>query len=165
MPDRKFIFLAGQKGVDMGLMQTIGNLVGSGAGSLIQNVGNVVDKFVTTDAEKEQAKKELQEVIFNHQVSMEQELTKRQSADMLSDSWLSKNVRPMTLIFLTVMTVILAYLTIFFLPETKTALLDPWIDILKQLLEVVFVFYFGSRGFEKVTNIISATKNSNNNTK
>ncbi len=142
----------------MGLIQTIGNLVGSGAGSLIQNVGNVVDKFVTTDAEKEQAKQELQKLIYDHETSLEDELTKRQQADMTSDSWLSKNVRPLILMFLTVMTVILAYLSIFFLPVAKTELLQPWIDLLKQLLEVAFVFYFGSRGFEKVASIKQQSK-------
>lgn len=147
----------------MSIFQAIGSALGSGAGSLVEKVGNVVDKFVTTDAEKEQAKKELQELIYNHEAAMEQELTKRQQADMASDSWLSKNVRPITLMFLTLMTVILAYLTIFFLPAAKVSLLTPWIDILKQLLEVVFVFYFGSRGFEKVTNIITKGKKQNNN--
>ena len=144
------------------MMGLLGSIIGNGAGALIKNISDVVDKFVTTKGEKEQAKKELQELIYNHEAAMEQELTKRQQADMASDSWLSKNVRPLTLMFLTLMTVILAYLTIFFLPSAKVTLLTPWIDILKQLLEVVFVFYFGSRGFEKVTSIIKKQNQNNN---
>jgi len=144
------------------MMGLLGSIIGNGAGALIKNISDVVDKFVTTKGEKEQAKKELQELIYNHEAAMEQELTKRQQADMASDSWLSKNVRPLTLMFLTLMTVILAYLTIFFLPAAKVTLLTPWIDILKQLLEVVFVFYFGSRGFEKVTSIIKKQNQNNN---
>jgi cation transport ATPase len=137
------------------MMGLLGNILGKGAGDLIESIGNVVDKFVTTDAEKEQAKKELQEVIFNHEVGLEQELTKRQQADMASDSWLSKNVRPLALMFLTVMTMILAYLTIFFLPAEKTALLKPWLNMLTTLLSLVYTFYFGSRGFEKITSMIA----------
>jgi len=98
-------------------------------------------------------------VIFNHQVSLEQELTKRQQADMTSDSWLSKNVRPLALLFLTVMTVSLAYLTIFYLPAEKTVLLKPWLDMLTTLLSLVYTFYFGSRGFEKITNLIMKKNN------
>ena len=141
------------------MMGLLGNILGKGAGDLIDSIGNVVDKFVTTDAEKEQAKKELQEVIFNHEVGMEQELTKRQQADMGSDSWLSKNVRPLALIFLTVMTVMLAYLTIFFLPAEKSTLLKPWLDMLTTLLSLVYTFYFGSRGFEKITSLIANRNN------
>jgi cation transport ATPase len=145
------------------MMGLLGNILGKGAGDLIESIGNVVDKFVTTDAEKEQAKKELQEVIFNHEVGLEQELTKRQQADMASDSWLSKNVRPLALMFLTVMTMILAYLTIFFLPAEKTALLKPWLDMLTTLLSLVYTFYFGSRGFEKITSMIANNSNKKNN--
>ena len=137
----------------------LGNILGDGAGALIKNISDVVDKFVTTKSEKEQAKKALQEVIFNHQVSLEQELTKRQQADMTSDSWLSKNVRPLALLFLTVMTVSLAYLTIFYLPAEKTVLLKPWLDMLTTLLSLVYTFYFGSRGFEKITNLIMKKNN------
>lgn len=142
-------------------MGLLGNILGSGAGTLIQSVGNVVDKFVTTDAEKAAAKKQLQEVIFNHELGLEQEITKRQQADMASDSWLSKNVRPMALIFLTVMTMLLAFLTIFFLPADKSMLLKPWLEMLTTLLSLVYTFYFGSRGFEKITNMITNQKKSN----
>jgi len=136
------------------MMPILGTILGSAAGELIKNLGNVVDKFVTTKSEKEQANKELQKVIFNHQVSLEQELTKRQQADMASDSWLSKNVRPMALVFLTVMTVALAYLTIFYLQVGKSKLMEPWLTLLTTLLSLVYTFYFGSRGFEKITNMI-----------
>ena len=75
-----------------------------------------------------------------------QEVSKRWESDMKSDSWLSKNTRPMTLIFLTISTVfiiILDSLNIDFGVNTE------WIDLLKSLLITVYVAYFGSRGVEK----------------
>jgi len=82
-----------------------------------------------------------------------QELSSRHASDMASDSWLSKNVRPLVLIFLTVATVLLAYLTIFTLGDDKVELIEPWISLLTVLLAAVYAFYFGSRGFEKVQKI------------
>tara|TARA_R110000850_G_scaffold98_3_gene484 strand:+ start:450 stop:899 length:450 start_codon:yes stop_codon:yes gene_type:complete len=75
-----------------------------------------------------------------------QEVSKRWEYDMKSDSWISKNTRPMTLIFLTISTVfiiILDSLNIDFGVNTE------WIDLLKSLLITVYVAYFGSRGVEK----------------
>ena len=79
-----------------------------------------------------------------------QEISKRWVSDMASDSWLSKNTRPLTLIFLTVSTwslILMDSLNIDFGVSTE------WIDLLKSLLLTVYVAYFGSRGFEKYKNI------------
>jgi len=75
-----------------------------------------------------------------------QEISKRWDSDMKSDSWLSKNTRPLTLVFLTasmVFLIILDSLNIDFGVKTE------WIDLLKSLLITVYVAYFGSRGVEK----------------
>lgn len=80
----------------------------------------------------------------------DKEITQRYASDMMSDSWLSKNIRPLALAFLTVATVILAYLTIFILDASDVELLKPWLNLLQSLLIVIYAFYFGSRGFEKV---------------
>ena len=75
-----------------------------------------------------------------------QEVSKRWSSDMSSDSWLSKNVRPMMLIFLTVSTwllILMDSLNIDFGVDTE------WIGLLKSLLITVFISYYGSRGIEK----------------
>ena len=72
----------------------------SGAGStLVESVGGVIDNLVTTDDEKLEAKRKLKELILGHEAQMEKNITDRWTADMNSDSWLSKNVRPMVLIF------------------------------------------------------------------
>ena len=79
-----------------------------------------------------------------------QEVSKRWSSDMKSDSWLSKNTRPMTLIFLTVSVVIFILLDGF---DIAFGINSGWIDLLKSLLITVYVAYFGSRGVEKFKSI------------
>ena len=79
-----------------------------------------------------------------------QEISKRWESDMKSDSWLSKNTRPMTLIYLTVMMslyIILDSLDIAFNID------ESWVELLKTLLVTIYVAYFGSRGFEKYNSI------------
>jgi len=86
-----------------------------------------------------------------HQDTVEmQEVSKRWAADMKSDSWLSKNTRPLTLVFLTISMVLLI-----FIDSTGMDFeLDiGWVDLLKSLLITVYVAYFGSRGAEKFKNI------------
>tara|TARA_B100001093_G_scaffold68914_1_gene59145 strand:+ start:6703 stop:7164 length:462 start_codon:yes stop_codon:yes gene_type:complete len=75
-----------------------------------------------------------------------QEVSKRWESDMKSDSWLSKNTRPMSLIFLTCSLVIFILLDGF---EIDFSIDDAWVDLLKSLLITVYVAYFGSRGAEK----------------
>ena len=75
-----------------------------------------------------------------------QEVTKRWESDMKSDSYLSKNTRPLTLIFLTCSLVIFILLDGF---EIDFSIDDAWVDLLKSLLITVYVAYFGSRGVEK----------------
>ena len=79
-----------------------------------------------------------------------QGVTDRWQSDMTSDSWLSKNTRPLTLIFLTVM------MTLFVVLDSSAidfTVKNEFIDLLKYLLVTVYAAYFGSRGFEKFTKI------------
>lgn len=79
-----------------------------------------------------------------------QEISKRWDSDMSSDSWLSKNTRPLTLIFLTVSMIVLILLDSF---TTNFVVGTEWIDLLKSLTITVYVAYFGSRGVEKFKHI------------
>jgi hypothetical protein len=75
-------------------------------------------------------------------------VSKRWDSDMKSDSWLSKNTRPLTLIYLTLASTILIIIDSFHtLFDVDTA----WVELLKTLLITVYVAYFGSRGAEKIT--------------
>lgn len=79
-----------------------------------------------------------------------QEVSKRWSSDMKSDSWLSKNTRPLTLIYLTVIT------SLYILLDAMDIAFDideSWVELLKTLLVTIYVAYFGSRGFEKYSSI------------
>ena len=119
----------------------------SGAGSnLIESVGGVIDNLVTTDEEKLDAKRKLKEMIMNHEVQMEKNITDRWTADMNSDSWLSKNVRPMVLIFLIVCTMILIFIDA---GAVKFEVEEKWTDLLQLVLITVIGAYFGGRSVEK----------------
>ena len=88
--------------------------------------------------------------LLNQDTIEMQEVSKRWKADMQSDSWLSKNTRPMTLIFLTVAMVLLIFIDSTGLDFTVDG---GWVDLLKSLLITVYVAYFGSRGAEKFKTI------------
>ena len=124
----------------------LGKLFSGGAADLVKGVGGVIDNLHTSKEEKLAAEQKIQELIANHQAKMEQNITDRWSSDMNSDSWLSKNVRPMILIFLVVSTVLMIFIdagTIKFTVEEK------WTDLLQLVLITVIGAYFGGRTMEK----------------
>ena len=124
----------------------LGKIFSGGAGELVESVGGVIDTLHTSKAEKLEAKQKMQELVQNHQAKMEQNITDRWTADMNSDSWLSKNVRPLVLIFLIVCTMLLIFIdagTIKFEVEEK------WTDLLQLVLITVIGAYFGGRSIEK----------------
>ena len=127
-------------------MKGLNKLFSGGASKLVESVGGVLDNVITTKDEKLEAKRLLKQVILSHEAEMEKNITDRWSADMNSDSWLSKNVRPMTLIFLVVSTVLMIFIdagTIQFTVEEK------WTDLLQLVLITVIGAYFGGRSLEK----------------
>jgi hypothetical protein len=130
-------------------MSILTNLFSGGAAELVKGVGGVIDNLHTSKEEKLAAEQKIQELIANHQEKMEQNITDRWSADMKSDSWLAKNIRPMTLAFLIVSTVLMIFIdagTIAFTVEEK------WTDLLQLVLITVIGAYFGGRSLEKVKN-------------
>ena len=127
-----------------GIVNTIGDVLPSN-GILGIVKGLIEQDKVLPPKDKETALKLLEMDIVEMQ-----EVSKRWNSDMTSDSWLSKNTRPMTLIFLTVSMVCLILLDSFNITfEVDTA----WVDLLKSLLITVYVAYFGSRGVEKFKSI------------
>jgi len=127
-------------------MGVLNKLFSGGASKLVESVGGVLDNVITTKDEKLEAKRKLKELILSHEAEMERNITDRWQADMNSDSWLSKNVRPMILIFLVVSTVLMIFIdagTISFTVEEK------WTDLLQLVLITVIGAYFGGRSLEK----------------
>ena len=128
-------------------MSILKKIFSSAGGDLIESVGGVLDNLTTSKEEKLEAKRKLKELILSHEAEMEKQITNRWTADMNSDSWLSKNVRPMVLIFLIVCTMLLIFIdagAISFEVEEK------WTDLLQLVLITVIGAYFGGRSIEKV---------------
>ena len=128
-------------------MSILGNLFSGGAAELVKGVGGVIDNLHTSKEEKLAAEAKIKALIAEHEAKMEQNITDRWAADMNSDSWLSKNVRPLVLIFLVVSTVLMIFIdagTINFSVEAK------WTDLLQLVLITVIGAYFGGRSIEKV---------------
>ena len=125
----------------------LGNLLSGGAADLVKGVGGVIDELHTSQEEKLEAERKIKEVIANYEVEMEKNITSRWEADLKSDSWLSKNVRPMVLIFLIVCTMLLIFIDAGALNfEVKST----WVDLLQLVLITVIGAYFGGRSLEKV---------------
>jgi hypothetical protein len=133
-------------------LKSIGSTLGDNVGDILPDKGFLgvfkrllVESDTLTPQDKETALKML-EMDLNEI----QEVSKRWDSDMKSDSWLSKNTRPLTLIYLTVATtlyIVLDSLNISFNID------ESWVELLKTLLVTIYVAYFGSRGFEKYQSI------------
>ena len=121
-------------------------LFGGGAADLVKNVGGVIDNLHTSKEEKLAAEQKIKELVANYEIEMEKNITDRWKADMNSDSWLSKNIRPLVLAFLVVCTVLMIFIdagSINFVVEQK------WTVLLQLVLITVIGAYFGGRSFEK----------------
>ena len=128
-------------------MNVLSKIFSSGAVELVKGVGGVIDNLTTSKEEKLEAERKIQDLIANHEVEMEKNITERWKMDMQSDSWLSKNIRPLVLVFLVVSTVLMIFIdagTINFVVE------DKWTDLLQLVLITVIGAYFGGRSLEKV---------------
>ena len=128
-------------------MKILKTIFGGSTEKLIDSVGGVLDNLSTSKEEKLEAKRKMKELMANYQMEMEKQVTDRWNADMKSDSWLSKNVRPMTLIFVLVCTMLLIFIdagAISFVVEEK------WTDLLQLTLITIIGAYFGGRSVEKL---------------
>ena len=129
-----------------GILGTVGDVLpDQGLLGVVKNLIQKEDPIVLPPEDKEKALKLLEQDMVEMQ-----EISKRWNSDMKSDSWLSKNTRPMTLIFLTISMVFLILLDSF---EIDFSVNSGWVDLLKSLLITVYVAYFGSRGVEKFKSI------------
>ena len=124
----------------------LGKIFSAGASELVKSVGGVIDNLHTSKDEKLAAEQKIQELIASYETQMEKEISSRWAADMASDSWLSKNVRPLVLVFLVISTVLMIFIdagSIKFIVEPK------WTDLLQLVLITVIGAYFGGRSLEK----------------
>jgi len=125
----------------------INKLLSAGAANLVKSVGGVIDNLHTSKEEKLEAELKIKDMIMGYEAEMQKQVTERWKMDMNSDSWLSKNIRPLVLVFLVVATVLLIFIdggVISFKVE------DKWTDLLQLVLITVIGAYFGGRSLEKV---------------
>ena len=129
-------------------------------GALLDIGGKILDKIFPDPAQAEQAKLKLLEMQQNGELAQiaadtaeQQELTKRQQADMMSDSWLSKNIRPMTLLFILGGYFIFAMMSAFDLDTNKA-----YVELLGQWGMLIMSFYFGGRTLEKIMDMKAKEK-------
>ena len=128
------------------MINILGQIFSSGATDLVKGVGGVIDNLHTSKEEKLQAEQKVKELIASYEIQVGKEISSRWEADMKSDSWLSKNVRPMVLIFLIVCTMLLIFIdagVILFVVDSD------WKDLLKMILMTTIGAYFGGRSYEK----------------
>ena len=128
-------------------MNVLSKIFSSGATELIKGVGGVLDNLTTSKEEKLEAEQKVKELVSSYEIEMEKNITERWKMDMQSDSWLSKNISPLVLIFLVVSTVLLVFIdagAISF--DVKSS----WVDLLQLVLITVIGAYFGGRSLEKV---------------
>ena len=125
----------------------LGKIFSGGAAELVKGVGGVIDNLHTSKEEKLEAEKQIKDMIMGYEAEMQKQVTERWKLDMNSDSWLSKNIRPLVLVFLVIATVLLIFIDAGFI---NFKVQDKWTDLLQLVLITVIGAYFGGRSLEKV---------------
>ena len=128
-------------------MNVLSKIFSTGATELVKGVGGVLDNLTTSKEEKLEVERKVKELVANYEIEMEKNITSRWEADLKSDSWLSKNVRPLTLVFLIVCTMLLIFIDA---GAINFNVKDSYVDLLQLVLITVIGAYFGGRSLEKV---------------
>ena len=113
---------------------------------LVKEVGNVIDNLTTSDEERLEAKKALKEVVLGYEKSMQEQVTSRWLSDN-NGSLLTKNIRPLSLAFLTFMFVLIS---VFSGNIGDFKIQDEFVPVYQTLLIVIYTAYFGGRSIEKI---------------
>ena len=123
------------------------NLIGSLVGKILPVAAGIIDELHTSGEEKMAAKQKLQELLVSAEQEAQKEVSARWEADMKSDAWLPKNIRPLTLVFLT------AVFTLLSLTDGNVGdfvIGTAYIPIYQTLLLCVYSAYFAGRSIEKI---------------
>ena len=124
----------------------LSKLFGATGRNIAEKISGIIDKHTFSKVEKAEFEKEMEEIFIKAEADIQKNVTDRWKTDMNSDSWLSKNVRPLVLIFLVVSTVLMVFIDAGVIAfEVK----DNWIDLLQLVLITVIGAYFGGRSAEK----------------
>ena len=115
-------------------------------GGLVKDIGEVIDKVTTTDEERLEAKRKIQELLEKADNDAQTQVTERWKFDMQSDSFLSKNIRPLVMVFLTAVFTLLAFTDG---NIGQFSIQKEYIPIFQTLLVTVYGAYFVGRTWEK----------------
>ena len=129
----------------------LAKLFGGVGGSIAEKISGIIDKHTFSKVEKAQFEKEMKEIFIKAELDLEKEITSRHKYDKQSDSWLSKNIRPLLTIFSLIL------YTLFAISDGNLGgfdIQDQYVDLLGQIVIMSLGFYFTSRGIEKTAKIL-----------
>jgi len=129
----------------------LAKLFGGAGGSIAEKISGIIDKHTFSKVEKAQFEKEMEQIFIKAELDLEKEITSRHANDMASDSWLSKNIRPLLTIFSLILYTLFA-ITDGNIGEFNIA--NQYVDLLGQIVIMSLGFYFTSRGIEKTAKIM-----------
>tara|TARA_B100002019_G_scaffold211121_1_gene183865 strand:+ start:12063 stop:12464 length:402 start_codon:yes stop_codon:yes gene_type:complete len=131
----------------MSILKAVGSLLG---GDTIKDVGNIIDNLHTSKEEKAEAKQKMEQILAAAEQAAQAQVSARWEADLKHGSWLSKNIRPLTLIFLTA---IFTILSIFDGNLGEFTIGEAYVPVYQTLLMTVYAAYFAGRSIEKVKKV------------
>jgi hypothetical protein len=129
------------------MKKILAKIFGGAGGGVAEKISNIIAKHTFSKEDRAKFEKEMTEVFIKAEADMQQNVTERWKTDMNSDSFLSKNVRPMVLIFLVVSTVLMVFIDA---GVITFDLKDSHTDLLQMILLTCIGAYFGGRSYEKV---------------
>ena len=132
----------------MGVLSTITGFLSGG--DIVKDIGGVLDNLHTSGEEKAEAERKIKEILVQAEQAAQQQVSARWEADMKHGSMLSKNIRPLTLIFLTVCFVILS---VFDGNIGEFTIGAAYVPVYQILLMTVYAAYFAGRSIEKVKKV------------
>ena len=123
------------------------NIIGGLIGKILPEAGKIIDNLHTSGEEKMAARQKMEELLVSAEQAAQKEISARWDADMKSDAWLPKNIRPLTLIFLTIVFVIIS---VFDGNLGEFSISDSYVPVYQTLLMTVYAAYFAGRSIEKI---------------
>jgi hypothetical protein len=132
----------------MGVMSAITGFLSGG--DVIKDIGGVLDNLHTSGEEKAEAEQKITQILATAEQAAQEQVSARWEADMKHGSWLSKNIRPITLIFLTAVFVILS---VFDGNLGDFTIGAAYVPVYQTLLMTVYAAYFAGRSIEKVKRV------------
>ena len=135
----------------MGLLSGLGSIL---SGDTLKDVGGIIDNLHTSGEEKAEAKQKLESILAQAEQAAQAQVSARWEADMKHGSWLSKNIRPLTLVFLTF---VFAILSVFDgnleIAGEAFTIGAAYVPVYQTLLMTVYAAYFAGRSIEKVKRV------------